>query len=181
MMRYTLLLTTALLAFLLVVSCENNTPSTLKKSSLDKTRAINQAQQVEFNGKTINIRTEDIITTKRNSNAEGADVQALMNVSEAFMAAEKEAQILDVQFTMSDEPVENGMFIFGIESPQSKNLTLEMFDEEGFSMVANNEFDITEGNNYKALNVESLDNGTYNFRIKDQAGKELNRKIVVQQ
>jgi hypothetical protein len=71
------------------------------------------------------------------------------------------------------------MFIFGIQSENEKDLTIEMLDEEGFAMVANNQFKVTEGNNYKALNVQSLDNGSYNFRLKDDQGKELNRKVMI--
>jgi len=80
---------------------------------------------------------------------------------------------------MSDEPVENGMFIFGIESPDAKNLTLEMFDEEGYEMAANNKFNVLEGNNYKALNVNSMNNGAYLFRLKDDTGKELVRTVSI--
>lgn len=181
MTRSISLLITIFISLLFLVACENTAP-TPTATNIDNTRAIEQtSQQVRFNGKIINLKTEDIIAPVGAMAAEGADVQALMNVNEAFLAAEKEAQALDVQFSMSEEPVDNGMFIFGIESPQAKNLTLEMFDEEGFEKVANNSFDITEGNNYKALNVESLDNGTYNFRIKDETGKELNRRIVIEQ
>ncbi len=182
MIRALTFLTTAFTALLLVVACENNAPTPAPSTtSMDNTRSITTNQQVQFNGKVININTEDIVAVASKSTAANADEQALLNINQAFLGAEKEAQLLEVNFTMSDEPVDNGMFIFGIESPQPNNLTLEVFDEEGFAMVANNEFNITEGNNYKALNVASLDNGTYSFRIKDQTGKELNRTMVVQQ
>ena len=95
------------------------------------------------------------------------------------MSAEKEAQLLDVNFTMSDEPVENGVFIFGIETENAKDLTVEMFDEEGFGMVANNKFDINEGSNYKALNVNSMESGDYIFRLKDDQGRELERSVTI--
>lgn len=181
MTRSISLLTTLFISLLFLVACENTAP-TPTTNNVDITRALHQnSQQVRFNGKIINLKTEDIMAPQRTVSAEGADVQALMSVNEAFLAAEKESQALEVEFSMSEEPVDNGMFIFGIESPQAKNLTLELFDEEGFERVANNSFDITEGNNYKALNVESLNNGTYTFRIKDEAGKELNRRIVIQQ
>lgn len=112
-------------------------------------------------------------------NAEDADAAAIMSINQALMGAEKEAQLLDVKFSMSDEPVDNGMFIFAIESADSKKLTLEMFDEEGFEMAANNKFDITEGNNYKALNVNTMESGDYLFRLKDDQGKELVRTVNI--
>ena len=135
--------------------------------------------QVNFEGQMVTIEASDMLNLTAANAAEDADAQAIMSINEAYMGAEKEAQLLDVNFTMSDEPVENGMFIFGIETENNKNLTLEMFDEEGYAMVANNKFDITEGNNYKALNVNSLEDGTYNFRLKDEEGKELNRQVTV--
>jgi hypothetical protein len=180
-MRYTTLLITTIFSLLLLVACDNNQPAPTN-TDLNQTRAIEtHSQQVQFNGKVINLNTEDIIGTASQLHAEEADAKAMMDVNAAFLSAEKEAQALDVNFSMADEPVDNGMFIFGIETKEAKQLKMEVFDEEGFAMVANNEFDITEGNNYKALNVRSLDNGTYTFRIKDDQGKELNRKMVVQQ
>ena len=112
-------------------------------------------------------------------NEEDDDAQVVMDLNAAFMSAEKEAQLLDVNFSMSDEPVENGMFVFSIESPDAKKLTLEMFDEEGYAMTANNTFDVNEGNNYKALNVNSMDSGDYLFRLKDDQGKELVRTVNI--
>ena len=110
---------------------------------------------------------------------ENEDAQDLMNMNTALMSAEKEAQLLEVKFSMSDEPVENGMFIFSIESQEGKNLTLEMYDEEGYSKVANNKFQVTEGNNYKALNVNSMGEGDYLFRLKDDEGRELVRTVNI--
>ena len=135
--------------------------------------------QVKFQGQMITIEAADVINMKAMTAEESEDAQAVAGIHESLMSTEKEAQLLDVNFTMSDEPVENGMFIFGIETKNAKDLTLEMFDEEGYEMVANNKFNITEGNNYKALNVNSLENGTYSFRLKDDAGKELTREVTI--
>lgn len=126
----------------------------------------------------VNLETMETVAMEK-MNAEDEDAQAVMSINQALMGAEKEAQLLDVNFSMSDEPVENGMFIFSIESPDVKNLTLEMFDEEGYSMTANNKFDVNEGNNYKALNVNSMDNGDYLFRLKDTQGRELVRTVNI--
>ncbi|MFK7797611.1 MAG: hypothetical protein AB8E82_09165 [Aureispira sp.] len=111
--------------------------------------------------------------------AADADAMKMMRISESLMTAEKEAQILDVNFSMSDEPVGNGMFVFSIESPDNKAITLEMFDEEGYNYAANNSFAVNEGNNYKALNVSTLEDGNYLFRLKDDQGKELARTVSI--
>ncbi|BDS09669.1 T9SS type A sorting domain-containing protein [Aureispira anguillae] len=186
MKNYTNLFFLGLLTILFTASCsnqQNQEVSELEIESASVTRAAQtqeQVLQVNFEGKMITLETSDIVATAQLMNAEDADAATVMSINESLMGAEKEAQLLDVNFTMSDEPVENGMFIFGIETEDAKNLTIEMFDEEGFAMVANNKFEINQGNNYKALNVKSLDNGTYNFRLKDDAGKELNRQVIVQ-
>jgi len=177
MKKYTQLFVLGLLVILFTASCSNEEKTiTIDDNS---TRAgQSEAMQVTFEGQTITIESADVISMQA-MNQEDADAQAVMNINQALMGAEKEAQLLDVNFTMSDEPVENGMFIFGIETENAKNLTLEMFDEEGYAMVANNKFDVNEGNNYKALNVNTMENGTYTFRLKDEAGKELNREVTV--
>ncbi len=184
MRNYMNLFFVAAATILLAASC-NNSPETSKtvtpeNAQLTRTVAAEaKAIQVEFEGKTITLNTEDIVGKAQAMSAEDQDAAKLQALNGAFMGAEKEAQILDVNFTMSEEPVENGMFIFGIETQEAKDLVIEMLDEEGFAMVANNEFKVTEGNNYKALNVQSLDNGSYNFRLKDGSGKELNRTVMI--
>jgi len=136
------------------------------------------ASQVTFMGKTISLKAADIMEAAM-SEAENQDAADVMNINQTLMGAEKEAQLLDVNFSMADEPVDNGMFIFGIETEDAKDLTMQMYDEEGFGMVANNQFEINQGNNYKALNVNSLESGSYVFRLKDAEGKELQRTVEV--
>lgn len=179
----------SLTVLLVAVSCgsDNNDKKKFKIQDPTQVRAggstdsDNEALtlEVNFGDKVISLKTDDIINISEKMSAEDQDAMDVMKINQNLMGAEKEAQLLDVTFTMSDEPVENGMFIFGIETENAKGLTLEMRDEEGFALVANNEFEITTGHNYKALNVSTLDNGTYNFRLKDGAGKELNRQINV--
>ncbi|CAA6799061.1 MAG: Unknown protein [uncultured Aureispira sp.] len=186
MKSYTNIFFLGLLTILFAASCSNNDQPTvestdLEGSAINLTRAGAQEEvlQVNFEGQMITLETADIVASAQKMNSADADAQDVSNLNAAFMSAEKEAQLLDVTFIMSDEPVENGMFIFGIEAKEAKSLKIEMFDEEGYAMVANNQFDITEGNNYKALNVNSLADGAYTFRLKDDAGKELDRTVTV--
>jgi len=136
---------------LITTSCGNNNTdsSSFEIKNPSQVRAgalVDEAKSsdliLNFNGQDITISTTDIIGAAQKMNAENQDAIDVMNINQTLMGAEKEAQVLDVNFTMSDKPVENGMFIFGIETPDSKNLTLEMYDEEGFALVANNKFDI---------------------------------------
>ncbi|CAA6816428.1 MAG: Unknown protein [uncultured Aureispira sp.] len=180
MTKYTSLFMLGLFVLLFTVSCSDQTNTTNITIDTDITRsARGHSTQVNFQGQMVTLEAGDMIGVAKAMNADNADAQDIMNMNAALMGTEKEAQLLDVDFTMSDDPVENGMFIFGVETKDAKDLTLEMFDEEGFAMVANNKFEVTEGNNYKALNVQSLDAGSYNFRLKDDAGKELNRVVTV--
>ncbi|MCP4438895.1 MAG: hypothetical protein GY810_08110 [Aureispira sp.] len=119
----------------------------------------------------------------RNAANQQADAEAtelVYSVYNSLLVAENKAAQLEVEFSMSDEPVDNGVFLFSIGSEQEQDLIFEMYDEEGFEIQANNSFKINAGNNYKALNVKDLENGFYLFRLKNQEeGKELVRRVEV--
>jgi hypothetical protein len=107
------------------------------------------------------------------------DAAFVKNVLNTLFGAEKKAQQLDVEFLMSEEPIEDGKFVFSIKANDNKDLHFQMYDEEGFDMVASNQFKVTTGNNYKALNLNDFDSGTYIFKLTDDAGRELVRKVEV--
>lgn len=188
MKNYMNLFLVAVTSILLAVSCDSNNVSTtdnnVDAASAQTTRAAGvqeKGMEINFQGQKITLNTADIIMASQKAGAAEADAEVVTDLNSAFMGAEKTAQILDVTFTASEEAVENGMFIFGIQSENAKDLVMEVFDEEGFSQVANNSFSINgeNANNYKALNVQALDNGVYNFRLRDNEGKELNRQVKV--
>lgn len=85
---------------------------------------------------------------------------------------------------MSDKPVEDGVFLFSLQTAEdfkgTQQLILQMFNEEGFEMVAHNQFQITPGNNYKALSVKDFSSGTYIFRLSDGSNRELLRRVEIQ-
>jgi hypothetical protein len=132
-----------------------------------------------FGGQVISIKMGDIINISEKMSAEDQDAMNVMTLNQKLMSTQKKDQSLNLNFSMSEEPIDNGMFVFGIQAEDARKLTLEMHDEEGFTLVANNIFSVNEGQNYKAINVSSLDEGTYNFRIKDAAGRELNRQVNI--
>lgn len=127
----------------------------------------------------------DVLTKNvaRSSNEASANVEAtelVTSIFNALIAAENTENQLAVDFSMSDEPVSEGTFIFGIKSENQQDLTLMMYDEEGFEMVANNSFEIQEGSNYKALNVSDLEPGGYIFKLKNEKdGKELVKRVEI--
>lgn len=188
MKQFTNVFLFGLAIILMVSSCGPNTSEKKEFSLKDPTRVraggdvesvSSSTMDVSFGDKVVSIKMDDIINISEKISSEDQDAMDITNLNQKLMGAEKEAQLLDVNFTMDDEPVDNGMFIFGIETEDAKELTLEMHDEEGFNLVANNMFTINEGQNYKAINVSSLDQGMYNFRIKDDAGRELNRQVNI--
>lgn len=179
MKNITKYLLSALAIAVLFTSCDMSnqagTAADLKNNmNMESTRAVTF---VDFEGAQVAIQKADIVKVMKAENAKQNE-DAISGIMGSLMAAENEAMQLDVKFTMSDEPVSE-MFVFGIDTEEEKDLTFEMYDEEGFEMAANNTISVTKGNNYKALNVKSLENGTYIFKLKDEAGKELTRQVTV--
>ena len=173
-MKTTLKITALFFSALLMTACESNSVNTSHMAST----AINiNASVVERDEFKFDATDLDIIEPVMMETISEEDI--LSNIHRSLMAAENEAELLDVKFSMSDESVENGLFIFGIESSDAKKLIIEMYDEEGYQLTANNEFKVEEGNNYKALNVKGMENGDYIFRLKDEKGRELNRTINI--
>lgn len=130
--------------------------------------------------KDLDILTKDITALKSEISANVEATELVTSIFNALIAAENSANHLDLEFTMSEEPIDNGSFIFGINTNDAQDLTLMMYDEEGFGMVANNEFSVEEGNNYKALNVSALEAGSYIFKLRNEkAGKELVRRVEI--
>ena len=111
---------------------------------------------------------------------EGDDKQVVATIYTTLMAAEKVAKMLDIEMVASDDPVQDDVFVFALKSEEQKDLTMKMFDEEGYELAAHRVMEVTEGSNYRALNVESLEDGTYMFQITDETGAELNKKVTIQ-
>jgi len=179
------------LSFFALLSCQPNNPQTEEKisgkdllaESSDRSMAINfnSVEAVEtFDASTIDRNKVESIVIQGKESLSQNDREEVVNLMRDFMAAENQAAQLEVTLLMSDEPVENGVFVFSIETPKKQALSLQMYDEEGFEMAANNKLDLKAGKNYKALNVKSLEEGAYLFLLKDDSGKELMRKIVIE-
>lgn len=178
----------ALALMLMGVACD--TPAEEKAVTVAKTDQINlnanrgnagqhmAIDRFSAQGLDLDIETLQTIVAER-TQAESGDAIVAMQINQSLMTAQKETQVLDVNFSMSEESVANGMFIFSIESPDTKELRLELYDEEGYNLAADNAFAVNEGHNYKALNVSSLEDGEYLFRLKDSEGRELARTVNI--
>lgn len=122
---------------------------------------------------------QQIVVAKKQQN-QAADAALMSNIFNQLQAAENKAQALtSVKFTVSDAPVEDGIFLFALESQVDQNLTFEMFDQEGYQMAANNTLTLSTGNNYKAINVKDINNGEYVVRIKDSENRELVQRVTI--
>lgn len=173
-MKTTLNTFTVFFLALSIIACESNPNRTSYMASTAINMNTSVTEQNEFKFDAANLDVMEPVGMKTIS-----EEDVLNNIHRTFMAAENEAELLDVKFSMSDEPVENGLFIFSIESPNSKKLIIEMYDEEGYALTANNAFQVEEGNNYKALNVKNMKNGEYIFRLKDEEGREITRNVDI--
>lgn len=181
-----LLLASAVVTF--AVACNNNASADKTSAAGDitntlTTRGAKKIKAAErFSAAELNVKFEQletIVMQKASAAAAADDAATIANLFGNLQTAQN-AQALNVKFSMSDAPVEDGIFVFAIESDEDKKLLMEMYDEEGFEMSAQNNLNVTTGNNYKALNVKEMDNGNYVFRLKDEEGRELVRSLSIQ-
>ena len=56
---------------------------------------------------------------------------------------------------------------------------MKMFDEEGYETAAHRVLSLDKGNNYNALNVSTLADGTYIFEIQDAEGNTQSQTVNV--
>lgn len=108
----------------------------------------------------------------------GDDRQVVTTIFTTLMAAEKVASTLNIEMVMSDE-VNDDVFVFALKSEEQKELTMKMFDEEGYETAAHRVLSLDKGNNYNALNVSSLEDGTYIFEIQDAEGNSKTERVTV--
>ncbi len=108
------------------------------------------------------------------------DAVFISSIFNSLIAAETKTNALKVELSMSEEPVEGGYFLFAIASETARVLDLQMYDEENLSIVANNQINLLQGNNYKALNLKEFQAGNYILKIVDKASnEEIVRKISI--
>ena len=110
---------------------------------------------------------------------DGDDKKVVATIYTSLMAAEKVAKMMDVEMVASDDPVQDDVFVFALKSEEQKDLTMKMFDEEGYELAAHRTMEVTEGSNYRALNVESMEDGTYMFEVTDESGASLRKQVTI--
>lgn len=109
---------------------------------------------------------------------DGDDKKVVTTIFTTLMAAEKVAKMMNVELVAAGE-VNDDVFVFSLKSEEQKNLTLKMFDEEGYELAAHRVMKVEEGNSYRALNVNSLEDGTYLFQLTDAEGQELTQEVKI--
>jgi hypothetical protein len=107
----------------------------------------------------------------------GDDKQVVTTIYTTLMAAEKVANLLNVELIADD--VQDDIFVFAVKSQEQMDITMKMFDEEGYELAAHRQLQINDGNNYNALNVTSLEDGTYIFKLTDGKGNEITKEVTI--
>lgn len=106
------------------------------------------------------------------------DQQIIQTIYTSLMAAEKVAKVLNIEMIAQDE-VSDDVFVFSLKTEEQKNLTMKMFDEEGYELAAHRVLQVNEGQSYRALNVESMKDGTYTFQLSDESGAEITKRVSI--
>lgn len=132
--------------------------------------------KVDFLGQKIKA---NLICIASQPTIEESDAQAVFNINETLMGAIREAQFLDINIMMSKDTIKSDYLVFVIEVEQAQKLTLEMFDDGSFVMVADCTFSVNTGGNFLAVDVKNINKGVYNFRLKDEEGSEVNKRVVL--
>jgi hypothetical protein len=121
-----------------------------------------------------------VVSQQERDAAQSEDVRQVVGIFNTLLAAQNESSKLNLKLTMSDTPVEDGVFVFAIESDSKQDIQFEMFDEEGFELAAQNMLTLDKGANYKALNVRGLNGGSYLFRLQNTDGQSMSQKVIIQ-
>lgn len=106
------------------------------------------------------------------------DKETVHLIYTTLMTAEKISSNLNIQLIAQDE-IKDDIYIFNITSEDDKNLTLKMFDEEGYDLTAHRCFEAKSGENLNALNVKTMSDGAYTFILSDDSGNQLKKKITI--
>jgi hypothetical protein len=107
------------------------------------------------------------------------DQATVTTVYATLMAAEKVANLLNVELTVSKDNVSDDVFVFALKSEDQKKLAMKLLDEEG-AEVGENLFSVEQGANYRTINVANLKDGTYTFRLFDDNGAETSEEFKVE-
>jgi ATPase subunit of ABC transporter with duplicated ATPase domains len=106
------------------------------------------------------------------------DQKTVTTIFTTLMSAQKVAKMLNVEVNITNDVVNDDIFIFSLKSKAQEEYAMKLFDEEGYEM-GDNAFTVVEGSNYKTVNVRSLPDGTYTFKLFDKAGGEYSKEIRV--
>ncbi|WCL82374.1 hypothetical protein PPO43_04570 [Saprospira sp. CCB-QB6] len=97
----------------------------------------------------------------------------------SLMGADNKQKELPVTLSMSPEPVQEGYFLFGVNAKDAQELEFEIYEAQSLELVAQNKMSLTPGNNYKAVNLKTFEDGYYIFRLYNEAGQEVSQRLQV--
>jgi len=146
----------------------------LKKKKSSSSVSSNDVVEVNFDGEMVKA---SYLCEAAPLSAEDADALAVKDINEAMSGPEN--YLLDVNLRMADKFVENRIFLFSIESKMAGKLTLQLFDEEGYSILSSCNFDVSTGKNYKVVGLEKIKGNKFILRIKNNKGGKIDKDITI--
>ena len=110
-----------------------------------------------------------------------AEDAALVNSLFALaFQAENTREKLQLQLFLSEQSLSEGYLILGFDSPEEQTVKIQLYDQENFSLLANNLISLNKGSNYRSLDLQNLENNNYILRISNpQTQAEALRRIEV--
>lgn len=160
------------LAFLTLFACQPD-----KKPIHVNNSETRGSQMAYFKGKPIELPKNNIYELV-NIPTGDEDLDFTQSIYKNLVLAEKETS-LAVSVLFSQDTIQDGIMVFSLECEQHRELSMEIFDEEGFQYAGKNTLYAHRGNNYYGLNLTSLDDGNYIFRLSDNQDGDYARQIVV--
>jgi hypothetical protein len=155
----------------------NNAPATTGTEKIKVSLETNRGAKVALNAEMV-VLTLDALEAKKQAE-KVADAEQVKALFQGLQSAQKVAKQMDAQLTLEDGPVEDGILVFGLNLPEAKTIKMELIDEEGFSNVGSNALAMQSQNNYQAINVNDIPNGSYIMRLTDDEGGEITRSFKV--
>jgi hypothetical protein len=109
----------------------------------------------------------------------GDDRKVVTTIFTSAMAAEKVAKALNIEVVSSEDPVADDVYVFALKSEEQKNIAMQMFDEEGYSLSAHRQLNVNAGENLRAVNVQSMEDGHYILKLSDENGNEKIHRVKI--
>ena len=104
---------------------------------------------------------------------------AIQPINPFFMETNKEPKKLPVNLMLPRYLTKENYLVFVIEAAEDQELSIDIYDEEGYGVIHNSSVAVTSGGNFLAIEVTDVKAGDYYLRIRDEDKREINRTISI--